>query len=309
MATRVVLLVFGYVRKKCVSKQIVPISILHIIKQFYDAEIVWKFPAKLLKTYEKESALGPAISFRGIPLQFAVLSFLLVGDDPQYRTREYKKYLVLFMNPEDINQNNIIHFILLVSVNNNEYKAQIAYNTVDITMDSKYDPKEKYWIIQKNIDNNLYDMNDIHNDTEERMTLSVDLLEMKYFKMNVINNIKWYGMNTKRGEFEDDIFDIYWDEIDRKILMNFKLKEMPCKVLALCFRFQFISIHDKILCEDEKALRKDNHGNILYTKLKWKGKKLMNADRLVITVTKVFDVSVREVPKNEWINYGFAMAT
>ena len=311
MATPVALLVFGYVCRKCRYKRKKAVPNLHkiigTIEQFYNNQIEWKFAAKVLKTYEKEGALGPFLWFCGIPLQFAIIPFILQQNPySQYPTREYKKYLVLIMNARDIQQDNLIHFTLLVSVNYSQYRKKIAFNTIDFNMDSRYNPKTKYWVIQPNIDNNRYYItHDEAYTAQENWTLSVDLLEMKYFQMNTIHSIKWWGMNTKRGSFENHVFDIYWDEIDRKILMNFKLLEMPCKVLALCLKVEFKSVHDKVLCTDEQALRKDNAGNIKYTKFRWKGKKLISANRMVMTVTKVFDLSVREVPLNEWIEYGF----
>ena len=292
MASAVVLLIFGYVRREFVSKQIVPTEIMNIIQHFYKGAITWKFSKNSVYAPDGIFVLGPLIKLSGIPLQIAI-------ECSKIKYSFHKHSLVLKMNKEHIEQKNIVCFVLLVAIINTNIIEKLEFNR-ETRFESceSYNSFSKYWTIVENDKFNIESYVDKENKGEMNITFNIDLWDIKYFKLNTINNIKWKGVNMNKNVFRKKGFDIHWTPVDdsSKVTMLAKMVHLPIDILAVCMKFGFKGNSGRTLCEREKALRRDNDtatGNIQYIELLWKGRKIINADSLIITVTRITDTSVR----------------
>ena len=113
-------------------------------------------------------------------------------------------------------------------------------------------------------------------------------------------------MNEKCS-FKNHKFDMFWDKVDTfsKVYMAVKLLGLPYKIRGVSMRFEFKTVDGKILCQQKRELKRNDNGNIKHIRIVCDGRDFVDAEILTITVIKLIDLCQHEIPKNEWVKYGF----
>ena len=306
--SKIVLLMHGYVRSNYKTNKIVPTVIIELLNNFYNGLIQWTASEKLPKNwgwlYELQRE-GPSVNIFGIPLQIAM-------EPSRYYSRKLR--LEVNMDPMQIENKNITNFVCSISIKNAEIYRQFSWNgrwAKNCNDLSRY--KIRQWVIVPAIDDEsgLLKFRDLDESDDEVMAVinvefSMDLLDINFFKMNTINDINWCGMESKCA-FKDDKFDMFWEKVDpfMNVMMAVKLISFPFWIKDVRMRCEFKDNDGKVLCKQEKDLKRNDNGSIKHIMLTCDGSDFIDATILTITVVRLTDSFQHEIPTNEWIQYGF----
>ena len=292
-------MVSGFVRNNFISKQIVPQSIILLLMDFSNIHTIeWKTVERISSKYNFTSTAPDCQSFKtlyGIPLKLAIA--------PAWNDYN-QSALLLRLNPADISKKNIVSFLLSVSINTSstELIKQLGLG-ISVKGGCKFEYIENYWMIIENIKKNHLDLLSFHDQIAHiNIKFSIALSYIKYFKMNIINNINWSGMNDKT-KYKDSLFDMSWQRVEcdeySKIFIAFVFNTLPYQIHQVGLQFDFISSNDVILYTDIKECSKTD------VRFLCDSKDFDITQTLRISVVMLYSSFGDGVPRDQWVDYGF----
>eukprot|EP01084_Bolivina_argentea_P293516 504821_1 len=288
---RLSFLVSGYVRNRFKSKQIVPAAIIEMLRNFYNGVTQWKIYRNTCYRYKE--IYGPFVTIRDIAFQ---LGYMSSSDS-----------LILKLDSYELLP-NVVNLSLLITMYENGNTKQLSFNggwtkhCYDIIGATKYENRSSECHIWKCF-------NSISKSSSKAqfidVSVSIDILDIKYYQMNVINHINWKHVVHKTS-FKNEKFDCFWYKGESTVLMAIKPIAIPYKINHIEMKFEFkCEENNNILFDCVRKCCRHSNGNSNVIRFECACSKFVQATELIITVVKVVDYSLNTIAAKEWHKYGF----